>query len=80
MATLTDAIGAVASYLREMGHTAYSLKISPFDTMTEPGAWTVSGTFQSGFLGDYYKFEIIYEPDTGAPRKLDVVEIPAHMA
>lgn len=80
MATLTDAIGVVASYLREMGYTAYSLKISSFDTMTEPGAWTVSGTFQNGFLGEYYKFDIIHDPDTGAPRKLDVVEIPAHAA
>lgn len=80
MATLTDAIGAVASYLREMGYTAYGLKISSFDTMSEAGAWTVSGTFQNGFLSEHYKFDIVYEPDTGTARKLDVVEIPARVA
>lgn len=80
MAALTDAIGAVASYLREAGYTAYSLKISSFDTVSEPGAWTVSGTFQNGFLGEYCKFDIIYEPDTGAARRLDVVKIPARVA
>lgn len=76
MATLTDVIGSVASYLREMGYIAYSLKISSFDTTSEAGAWIVSGTFQNGFLSEYYKFDIVYEPDTGAARKLNVVEIP----
>lgn len=80
MATLTDAIGAVTSYLHEMGYTAYSLKISSFDSVSEPGAWAVSGTFQNGFLSEYYKFDIVYEPDTGTARKLKVVEIPTRLA
>lgn len=80
MATLTDAIGAVASYLREMGYTAYSLKISSFDTTSAPGAWTVSGTFQNGFMSEYYRFEMIYEPETGSARKLVVEETPVHAA
>ena len=79
MLTLTDAISTVASYLREMGYTTYSLKISLFDSTLEDGAWAVSGTFQNGFLGEYYKFDIVYEPDTATARKLDVVEIPARV-
>lgn len=80
MTTLTDAIGAVASYLLEMGYTTYRLKISSFDAVSEPRARAVSGTFQDRFLGEYYKFDIVYEPDTGTARKLDVVGIPPRLA
>ena len=80
MATLTDAIGATASYLREMGYTPYSLKISSFDTTSTIGVCTVSGTFQNGFMSEYYKFDIVYEPETGSAKKLVVEETPVHAA
>lgn len=80
MMILTNAIGAVTSYLHEMGYTTYNLKTSSFYSVSELGAWAVSGTFQNGFLSEYYKFDIVYEPDTGTARKLDVVEIPTRLA
>lgn len=80
MATLTEAIKTVVSYLTEMGYTAYSLKISSFDSTSTPGAWAVSGTFQNGFIGEYYKFDMVYEPDSGSARKLDVEEIAVQIA
>ena len=80
MTTLADAIGAASSYLLEMGYTVYSLKISSFDAMSEPGVCAVSGTFQDGFMGEYHKFDIVYEPDTGAARSVNVVEISTRLA
>lgn len=75
MSTLADVISTVSAYLRDMGHVAYSLKISSFDTTSEHGAWKVSGTFQGGFMGDDYRFDIVYEPGSGTARKMDVAEI-----
>ena len=77
MPTLTDVIGSIAGYLREMGYIAYGLKISSFDAASEQGVWAVHGTFQNGFMGEYCEFEAVYEPDTGSARKINISEIPA---
>lgn len=77
MPTLTDVIGSIAGYLREMGYIAYGLKISSFDAATERGAWVVHGTFQNGLMGEYCGFEAIYEPDTGSARMINISEISA---
>lgn len=76
MKTLTDVVKTVSSYLLEMGYAPLALRISSYDNTSVQGAWTVSGTFQNGFLGEYLGFEIDYEPDTGAARRLNVTEVP----
>lgn len=76
MKTLTDVIKAVYSYLSEMGYTPQALRIVSYDNTSAQGAWSVSGTFQNGFLGEYLGFEIEYEPGTGTARKLNVTEAP----
>lgn len=76
MKTLSDVVKAVSSYLFEMGYTPQALRISSYDNTSIQGAWTVSGTFQNGFLGEYLGFEIDYEPGTGTARRLNVTEAP----
>lgn len=76
MKTLTDVIKAVSSYLSETGYDPMALRISSYDNTSAQGAWTVSCTFQNGFLGEYLGFEIEYDPSNGTARRLNVVEVP----
>ena len=76
MKTLADVIKAASAYLLDAGYAPMALRISSYDGTSAQGAWTVSGTFQNGFLGEYLGFEIEHDPAAGTVKRLNVVEVP----
>lgn len=74
MVALTDAKNAVYSYLTEMGLSPSNMKVISFDTEKEQFSWFLEGTFQEGFMGSYYTFNVKFDPLTKNITKMDIKE------